>query len=72
VRSVVSPCPAGHQAGDRFVFGQRTPCGLCNEAFLSIYAQLPALQAPSPSATGLDVPCPEHGNVTFHVRPAGT
>ena len=73
VASVEAPCPAGHQAGDRFVFGQRTPCGLCGEAFVEMYPRLAELRERSAARRGesVAVACPEHGNVTFRLRMAG-
>jgi DtxR family Mn-dependent transcriptional regulator len=69
VESVEVACPAGHQAGDRFVFGQRTPCGLCNEAFVEMYPRLAELrERAAAQAGGVAVACPEHGNVTFRLR----
>lgn len=67
VATVQSECPAGHQVGDRFAFGQRTPCGMCGEAFIEIHPHLEALQR---RGEGIAVACPEHGNVTFYVRTA--
>ena len=67
VARVMSECPAGHQVGDRFTFGQRTPCGMCGEAFVEIHPHLQALQRRGQT---IAVACPEHGNVTFTVRPA--
>jgi DtxR family Mn-dependent transcriptional regulator len=70
VESVESACPAGHQIGDRFVFGQRTPCGMCGEAFVEMYPRLQELKERAASRRGeaVSVACPEHGNVTFRVR----
>jgi uncharacterized repeat protein (TIGR04076 family) len=72
VIAVKSECPAGHQLGDRFHFGQRTPCGMCADAFVTIYPHLGELPS-EPASNAADqrqVPCPEHGNVTFRVRRA--
>jgi DtxR family transcriptional regulator, iron-dependent repressor len=73
VESVEAPCPAGHQAGDRFVFGQRTPCGLCGEAFVEMYPRLADLRERAAARRGesVAVACPEHGNVTFRLRLVG-
>jgi DtxR family Mn-dependent transcriptional regulator len=70
VESVASACPAGHQTGDRFVFGQRTPCGMCGEAFVEMYPYLQELRERAAARRGesLAVACPEHSNVTFRVR----
>jgi DtxR family Mn-dependent transcriptional regulator len=65
VTAVDSECPAGHQVGDRFAFGQRTPCGMCGEAFVEIHPHLQELQR---RGQNIPVSCPEHGNVTFNVR----
>ena len=72
VTAVQSECPAGHQVSDRFVFGQRTPCGMCSEAFMEIYPHLSAVRTASQQGESVAVACPEHGNVTFRVRLART
>ena len=74
VVSVENECPAGHQIGDRFTFGQRTPCGMCGEAFIEMYPHLAELRerATSRRDATVEVACPEHGNVTFRVRPSQT
>jgi DtxR family Mn-dependent transcriptional regulator len=69
VESVASDCPAGHQVGDRFVFGQRTPCGLCGEAFMEMHPHLQGLrERAAQRGNGVAVACPEHGNVIFRLR----
>jgi DtxR family transcriptional regulator, Mn-dependent transcriptional regulator len=74
VQAVESPCPAGHRLGDRFVFGQRTPCGMCGEAYVEMYPHLQSLRERAASRRGeqVAVACPEHGNVTFQVRLSST
>jgi DtxR family Mn-dependent transcriptional regulator len=72
VTAVESSCPAGHQVGDRFAFAQRTPCGMCAEAFVEIHPRLGEVRDLAARGDGgpVIVACPEHGNVTFQVRMA--
>ncbi|MCC6628986.1 MAG: FeoA domain-containing protein [Chloroflexi bacterium] len=74
VATVESACPAGHQAGDRFTFAQRTPCGMCSEAFMAMYPRLAEVRTRAAGQTddAIKVACPEHGNVTFQVWMTGT
>lgn len=72
VVAVHNECPAGHRLGDRFLFGQRTPCGMCADAFAKIYPELDKLRMAEHRGEDLVVPCPEHGNVSFRVRLGGS
>jgi uncharacterized repeat protein (TIGR04076 family) len=42
--SQLKSCPAGHQVGDRFVVGRRTPEGICLGAFGSLLPYITTLR----------------------------
>ena len=37
-------CPYGHQVGEEWVVGLKTPLGICNSAYISLYPHIRVLQ----------------------------
>jgi len=67
-------CEAGHQVGDEFVIGQKTPCGMCSWSFCTLYPFSQVLQFGGrfpwePDADMARVACPDPDNpVVFELR----
>ncbi len=57
--SQLARCPNGHQVGDRWLVGRKTPAGMCLGAFSSLLPYIAALRF------GGDFPWEEEGQGTF-------
>lgn len=44
LESQIAKCPNGHQVGDEFIVGRKTPGGLCMGAFASLLPYISALR----------------------------